>query len=324
MTKSRREKLVGSVVSLPTFTDANHNLLLDRERKHIRWLIDNGIKEGTGVLLIAGGYGESYFLEDSELFSLIDVLVDEARGEVPTMVGIFDMSARIAARKARYAGDAGIDFIELGLPHYSLPSEEDVFLHHKYVSDHADVGIMSYNNFWVMPPPSYEITGTLMERFKDVENMVGFKWSSATKEHYLGMLREFKDSFNFIDNGMSSADGARNGMSGFVDFYGNVAPRLSSKLWELFKGGRYDELDELMYRVHVAPQKELDTPDAPTFSGMGDGPFGKLRWELLGLHSGPVFPAQATPPAAVAEHTRKVIEKGGLMEWVDWDISVVE
>jgi 4-hydroxy-tetrahydrodipicolinate synthase len=324
MTKSRREKLVGSVVSLPTFTDDDHNLLLDRERKHIRWLIDNGIKEGTGVLLIAGGYGESYLLEDSELFSLIDVLVDEARGEVPTMVGIFDMSARIAARKARYAGDAGIDFIELGLPHYSLPSEEDVFLHHEYVSDHADVGIMSYNNFWVMPPPSYEITSTLMERFKDVENMVGFKWSSATKEHYLGMLTEFKDSFNFIDNGMSSADGARNGMSGFVDFYGNVAPRLSAKLWELFKGGRYDELDELMYSVHGGPQKEMDTPDAPTFSGMGDGPFGKLRWELMGLHSGPVFPAQATPSAAVAEHTRKIIEKGGLMEWVDWDISVVE
>ena len=111
MTKSRREKLVGSVVSLPTFTDDDHNLRLDRERKHIRWLIDNGIKEGTGVLLIAGGYGESYLLEDSELFSLIDVLVDEARGEVPTMAGIFDLNVRTAARRARYAADAGIDFL---------------------------------------------------------------------------------------------------------------------------------------------------------------------------------------------------------------------
>ena len=324
MTKSRRERLVGPVVSLPTFTDEDHNILLDRERKHIRWLIDHGIKEGSGVLLIAGGYGESYFLEDKELFSLIDVLVDEARGEAPTMVGIFDLSARIAARKARYAADAGIDFIELGLPHYSLPSEEDVFLHHKYVSDHADVGIMSYNNYWVMPPPGYEISRSLMERFVDVENMEGFKWSSANNEHYLSMLRLFHDSFNFIDNGMRSADGPRNGMAGFVDFYGNVAPRLSLKQWELFSEGRYDELDDLIYKVHVGPQKEFDTPDSPTFAGMGDGPFGKLRWELLGMNSGPVYPAQATPSAAVAEHTQKIIDTGGLMEWVDWEPSIVE
>ena len=48
--------------------------------------------------MIAGGYGEGYFVEDEELYALIDVLVDEARGEVPTMVGIFDLSARAAAR----------------------------------------------------------------------------------------------------------------------------------------------------------------------------------------------------------------------------------
>ena len=64
MTDSRRDKLVGAVVSLPTFTDDQHNLLLDRQRKHIRWLIGQGITEGTGVLMASGGYGEGYFLED--------------------------------------------------------------------------------------------------------------------------------------------------------------------------------------------------------------------------------------------------------------------
>ena len=324
MTDARRVKLVGPVVSMPTFTDDDHRLLLDRQRKHIRWLIDKGIKDGSGVLLAAGGYGESYFLEDGELFALIDVLVDEARGAVPTMVGIFDLSARIAARKARYAADAGIDFIELGLPHYSAPSEEDVFLHHRYINDHADVGIMTYNNFWAIPPPGYEVSQSLTERLLDLEHMAGFKWSSASEEHYLGMLKLFGDQLNFIDNGMTSATGARHGMSGFVDFYGNVAPRLSLRLWELFKSGRHDELDKLLFKVHVESQQKLATPDAPTFAGVGDGPFGKLRWELLGLHSGPLFPAQAVPSAASAEHTRKIFEAGSLMDWVDWDQSLLE
>ena len=276
-------------------------------------------------MLIAGGYGESYFLEDHELFALIDTLAQEARGEVATMVGVFELSARKAARKVRYAADAGIDFIELGLPNYSLPSEEDVFLHHRFVSEAADIGIMSYNNFWVMPPPGIEISRSLMERFVDLENLVGFKWSSANQEHYLRMLKLFADEFSFIDNGMRSSLGARNGMRGFVDFYGNVAPRLSLKLWELFKEDSYDELDELLHRVHFGPQERAAGPGAPVFSGVGDGPLGKLRWELMGLHSGPLFPAQATPPAAYVEHMRKVVEAdGGIMEWVDWDQSILE
>lgn len=322
MNTSRREKLVGAVVSMPTFCDDDHNLLLDRQRKHIRWLIDNGLKEGTGVLLIAGGYGEGYFLDDGELFALIDVLVDEARGEVPTMVGIFDLSARTAARRARYAADAGIDFLELGLPHYSPPSEDDVFLHHKYVNDHADIGIMSYNNYWVMPAPGFEITRGLMERFTDLENMAGFKWSSADPDHYVGMLKLFSDRFSFIDNGGTS-QGARHGMRGFVDFYGNVAPRLSLKMWELFREGRYDELDELLDTLFFDPRNRLNTSDAPGFAAVADGVYGHVRWRLLGLDAGPTFPAQSQPSEAFIEHTRKELEAGGLMHWVDWDQSVV-
>ena len=54
MADYREQQMVGSVISLPTFTDDEHNLLLDRQRKHIRWLIDNGIREGSGVLMVAG------------------------------------------------------------------------------------------------------------------------------------------------------------------------------------------------------------------------------------------------------------------------------
>ena len=100
MSKERQSKLVGPVVSLPTFTDEDHNLLLDKQRKHIRWLIDNGFKNGEGVILVAGGYGEGYFLDDYEYHALIDVLKDEVKDEVPSMIGIFDLSARKAAERA--------------------------------------------------------------------------------------------------------------------------------------------------------------------------------------------------------------------------------
>ena len=48
MGRTRREKLFGSILSMPTFNDDNYNLLLDSQRKHVRWLIDQGIVEGKG------------------------------------------------------------------------------------------------------------------------------------------------------------------------------------------------------------------------------------------------------------------------------------
>ena len=323
MSDSRREKLVGPVVSLPTFCDEDHNLLLDRQRKHIRWLVANGIEEGNGVLLIAGGYGECYFLEESEQFALIDVLAEEAAGKAPTMVGIFELSARAAARKSAYAAAAGIDFIELGLPHYSLPSEEDVYLFHQYVNDRADIGIMSYNNFWTMPPPVYEMTESLFERLLLLENMAGVKWSSRTEEHYVAMLDAFSDRLSFVDNRMSDSLGARHGMRAFVDFWGNVAPRLSQEKWRLFRDGRYDELDELMERVHKSPEQKL-AAEAPAWVGVADGVIGHLRWETLGLYVGPTFPAQAPPSEEYVEYTRKLLTGGEMEEWVDWDQAVLD
>ena len=322
--KKRQEKLVGPVVSLPTFVDDDHNLLLDRQAKHIRWLMDHGIGvDGNGVLLAAGGYGEGYFLDDGELFALIDVLVDTAGDKAPTMVGVFDLNARTAARRSRYAGDAGIDFIELGLPHYSCPSEEDVYLYTKYVNDNADVGLMNYNNFWVTPAPKYEITRTLMERFIDLENVVGFKWSSASPAHYVGLLKLFADEFNFIDNGMMNSQGARFGMAGFVDFFGNVAPSLSLTKWEMFRDGRYDELDELLDTLHFDTDNRLSN-EAPAFTSVADGVFGHVRWEVMGLHAGPNFPAQAPAPQALYDHTRKVFTESGLMDHVEWDQSILD
>jgi len=238
---------------MPTFNDDRYNLLLDRQRKHVRWLMDQGIKEGSGVLLIAGGVGETYFLEDDEFRALTDLLADEVRGTVPTMVMVSELNARRAAAKARYAADAGIDFVLLSPPHYSLPSEGDIFLHHKYVNDAADIGIVVYNSYWVMPGPGYEFSPALFEQFATLENIVGVKWSASNASNYLGMQTLFGERFNFIENMFVLSLGPRFGTTGFIDMYGNATPRLSLHLWGLLQAGKYDEYEEVFRKYKFDP-----------------------------------------------------------------------
>ena len=93
MTLTRKDRLVGIVVSLPTFTDADHTVLLEPLRKHVRWLVSKGLVTGSAVLMGSAGLGEGYFLTDDEFRAITDTLAEAANGEVPTMVGIFDLSA---------------------------------------------------------------------------------------------------------------------------------------------------------------------------------------------------------------------------------------
>jgi 4-hydroxy-tetrahydrodipicolinate synthase len=324
MDKSRREKLVGVVVSLPSFCDQEYTLLLDRQRKHIRWLIDRGLKEGAAVLMISGGLGEGYFLGDDEWRAMADALAQEARGEVPTMIGVFELSARRAAEKARYAADAGIDFIQLAPPHYMAPSEEDVYRHYRHINDSADIGIMAYNIPWAMPKPGFEFSARLLERLGELDNVVGVKWSSNDVMHYLRMLRLFSDRFNFIDNMMIFSLGFRLGMKGFINFHANVAPRLALKQWALLHEQKYDEFDQLWLKLNFDPFIKVVRPEEQAWVGVGEGPTSRLTLRALGMEAGPAFPAQAEPPAKYLETARRAIEASGLTEWVDWDQSLFD
>jgi 4-hydroxy-tetrahydrodipicolinate synthase len=324
MNESRKEKLVGVVVSLPSFCDDEYNLLLDRQRKHIRWLIDNGLTEGSAVFMISGGLGEGYFLDDDEWCAMADVLGETAQGEVATMIGVFELSAQRAAKKAQYAAEAGIDFIQLAPPHYMVPSEEDVFGHYKYVNDAADIGIMAYNIPWAMPRPGFEFSARLLERFAELENVVGIKWASNDIRHYLRMLRLFSDRFNFIDNMIIFSLGFRMGAKGFINFYANVAPRFGLKLWELVQQKDYDAFDQLWLKLRFDPFIKVVRPEEQAWVGVGEGPTSRLTLRALGMESGPAFPAQTEPPEAYLETARRAIEASGILEWVDWDQSIIE
>ena len=324
MGDSRKDKLVGSILSMPTFTNDRHELLLDRQRKHVRWVIDQGMKEGSAVLLIAGGVGETYMLEDGEFAALAELVVDEAKGEAPTMVMVTELSCRRAAAKCRVAADAGVDFVLLSPPHYSVPSEDDIFLHHQYVNDASDIGIVLYNSYWVMPAPGYSISRGLFERFADLQNIVGVKWSAPTMDQYVGMQQLFGDRFNFLENSPYFSQGARFGMKGAIDVTGNAAPRLSLHHQALLNSGQYDEYDALYKKMRFDLVYSEDGGPPPGQTMVADGPHALMLLKLLGLDAGPFFPGQAAPSEAYVEHNRRSIERSGILEWVDWEQSILD
>lgn len=312
-----RSRLVGSVLSMPTFTNADYSVNLAKHRRHVRWLVDQGYKEGNCVLLIAGGAGETYMLEETEFQALAELLIEESKGVAPTMVMVAELSARAAARKCKIAADAGIDFVLLSPPHYSSPTEEDIYLHHKYVNDRIGIGIITYDSYWVMPS-GYNYSRGLFERLAELKNVVGVKWSGKTTEDYLGFQKMFGDRFAMSENRQFFAMGARFGMKSRIDVIGNVAPRLSLYQTQLMKDGKYDEIDAIYRKFTFDLSYSKGRPPRPGVSMVADGPHARQLLRHLGMETGPSFPGQADPPMDYVDWWKESIKSNGLLEWVDW------
>ncbi len=324
MATARKERMKGVVVSLPTFNDDKYEINYKRSKRHIEWLLSKGVVEGSAVMMIAGGLGECYFLDDDEWERMVDTLVEAANGKVPTMIGVFELSARRAAKKARYAASAGIDFLQIAPPHYMVPSEEDVYRHYAYVNEAADVGLMIYNIPWAMPKPGFELSQRLLERLSELRNVEAVKWASHDINHYLRVLRLFSDKLAFIDNMMVFSLGAWLGMKGFVDFQCNVAPKLSLYRYQLLKEKKFSEYADFYMKMFFDPMIKIVNPEEVSWAGMGEGPTSRLRLRVLGLESGPEFPAQAPLSKAYIDAYTKGINASGVKDWVEWKQSILD
>ena len=320
MSKERQRKLVGGVIVLRTFRTEDGKLDLDKQRFHLDWLIDQGVAEGNGLIMGAGGGSEGYFMSDEEWQAKVSLVAERCKGRVPSVAGVFEVSATEAAKKAQFCERVGIDFVQLAPPHYMIPKDSEVFAHYKAVNDAADVGLICYNTPWAMPRPGWEFSPPILDRLMELQNVEGVKWTSYDISNWSTCLRLFAKEFNFLSNdgGELLSLPYKLGCTGFISSDGAVAPRLNLHMWELVRTNRYDEYDALISKLYVEPYLTVSRPEGLTWLGMGEGPHARAGMEAMGLKTGPSFPAQEEMDDAYKKRVKEGYLRSGMAEWVDW------
>ena len=302
-----KDRFQGVFASIPTFLTENYEIRYDRMREHLNWLIEHGIREGNAVLLAATGAGEAYFLEEEEHKKTMKLLVETADGKVPTMTGLYELSARAAVRKAKYAADVGVDSLQVNPPHYTLPTDDEVYEYYKSINDAADIGIMIYNSPWCV---GFEVRAPLMARLVELDNVIGAKWSSFDFGNFVDVLKKFADKINFIDN-MGTVLGHMLGMKGFISDWVNFNPELDLKLWELLKKKDYLGYMKEHDRTHDWMKEVYSSLGWSSF--LADGTPLKAVWEAAGLDVGPPFPPQKRIPKEDVAKIREIMLRGGIL-----------
>ena len=112
----------------------------------LRRLVNFHAENRSNGILLMGSTGEAILLTKEEREKIIDVVIDEAGGKVPVMVGVAAVSTRDTLENANYAKEAGADCGLVVQPPYIKPTQDALYRYFKDVADAVDMPLVIYNN----------------------------------------------------------------------------------------------------------------------------------------------------------------------------------
>lgn len=279
-----REKICGVVVVMTTPFKSDFELDEEGLRKQTRFLLESGIKEGTGVLVPTGSTGECPMLTDEERGKIFKIVVEEAKGKVPVVVGCNHTDTRRVIRLAKYAEEAGADGLMISPPYYWAPSEEIVLNHYKNICKETNLGIMVYNNWFAS---QVDIPVETMSKLAELPNIVALKENTPYIEKFDKMVEVLGDRIAIVDG-----FGERHepyislmGAKGFVAGVANFIPKTMLEIYKAEKEGEYGKARD----IHRKITPLLDF----IFGGKSSADYiarTKAAMELVGIPAGPPRP----------------------------------
>jgi 4-hydroxy-tetrahydrodipicolinate synthase len=197
------------------------------------------IAADVGGLTVVGSVGENYALTPEEKRTVVQVAVKAARGRVPVLAGVAELTTSAACQFARDCERLGADGLMV-LPALVYKADaREVAAHYRAVAGASGLPIMIYNN-----PVSYgvDLTPEGLAALADEPRLVALKDSSNDIRRITDTIALTGDRYILFagvdDLAIESVVlGARGYVAGMV----NAFPREVVRFFDLALAGRYRE-----------------------------------------------------------------------------------
>jgi len=150
--------------------------------------IDNGIH----FLVPVGTTGENPTLELSERIRMVEILVDEARGQVPVLAGCGGYNTKEIVHLAKDMQKAGADGLLSVTPYYNKPTQEGIVQHFTAIADATPLPIVLYN---IAGRTGVNIETATVARLAQHPNIVGVKEASGSLSQMCDVLHATPNDF---------------------------------------------------------------------------------------------------------------------------------
>ena len=222
-------------------------------------VLDNLIEDGVHGLTIMGTCGENNSLEPDEKLKVLEAACETAKGRVPVIVGVSELTTPRAVKFAADAARIGADALMVLPAMVYVPKERELVTHLKAVAAASDLPIMLYNN-----PTAYRVNISMdvLRELTDVESVVALKESSADTRRYTDVINEFGDRFIMMAGLDDVAfEGLLLGAAGWISGLTSAFPQESVELVESLHKGNIERAREIyrwfMPLLHLDAEHDL-------------------------------------------------------------------
>ena len=265
----------------------------------LRRLVEFQIAEGIDGLIPLGSTGEFLSVSREERLAIVECVVRTVAGRVPVLVGTGAEDTREVVALSREAERQGADGLLIIPPFYSVPTEDELFLHYKTVADAVGIPIMVYNN---PATANVDLLPATLARLSTIPNCCYVKESTLEVTRVRDILASCGDRMT-VFAGVLGYESAWLGAQGWVAVCSNILPRLSREMFAAAAFAADRETSLALYR-RLAPL--LPWVGGPRYvSGT------KAGFRLLGMDMGPPRPPRLPLPEQDVPALARVLQDIG-------------
>lgn len=213
----------------------------------VRRLARRQIDLGTHFLVPCGTTGEVPTLTAGERRRVVEIVVDEARGQVPVLAGAGGYDTSEVAHAAVEMQAAGADGLLSVTPYYNRPTPEGLYAHYARIAEATPLPIIVYN---VPGRTGCNVDAPTLARLATIPSIVGVKEASGNMSQMADIVRAVPDEFLVLsgDDAVTLPLMAIGGR-GVISVCSNQIPREMADLVEAAERGDFAGARRIHQRV---------------------------------------------------------------------------
>ena len=162
----------------------------------LKKIVQHQLKGGIDALIVLGTTGETPVIDYDERRKLISVVVEEATGKVPVIVGTGTNNTKKVIENNMQAEDLKADGLLIVNPYYNKGTQESLIEHYKSISEKTHLPIIVYNvpsrtGMNIMPETAVKI-------HKECKNVVAIKEASGNISQIAHLISIKPDTFSVL------------------------------------------------------------------------------------------------------------------------------
>jgi 4-hydroxy-tetrahydrodipicolinate synthase len=158
----------------------------------VRRLARRQIEAGIHFLVPCGTTGETPTLTAAERVRVVELVVAEAKGEVPVLAGAGGYNTHEVIEAAVEMARAGADGILSVSPYYNKPTQEGLFQHYRAIAAAVPLPVIIYN---VPGRTGCNVDVATVARLAEIPNIAGVKEASGNVIQMCELCRALPDQF---------------------------------------------------------------------------------------------------------------------------------